>query len=360
MKNNKFIIGSAGSGKTRFLVEEACKQQKNINILITTYTQANEGEIRKKIIKKNKCIPKNLTVQTWFSFLLQHGVRPYQGCLFENKIKGMILVNNKSAKYSRENDIQRHYFKDGGKIYSDKISKFVYKCNEKCNGSIINRLSRIYYHIYIDEVQDLAGWDLEILKLLFKCNSTTLLVGDPRQRTYSTNNASKNKKYKESNIVHFFKDVLSDKYIDDTSLKKNYRSISDICNLSNKLFPDLQSAESGNTKKTGHDGIFLVRPQDAEEYLQRFNPMQLRNTKKTKVNNNFKVMNFGESKGLSFERILIYPTNPFIDWLLNNNSILLPTSRSKFYVAITRAKYSVGIMYDFDSSLKIKGVKFYK
>lgn len=30
---------------------------------------------------------------------------------------------------------------------------------------IINRLSRIYSHIFIDEVQDLAGYDLELIKL---------------------------------------------------------------------------------------------------------------------------------------------------------------------------------------------------
>ena len=358
MKTNLIIIAAAGSGKTRRLVDEALKNSSE-KILVTTYTQANEEEIRKKFFKKNKFIPENITIQTWFSFLLEHGVRPYQGCLFENEIKGMILVNNQSAKYSKESDIQKHYFTDGQKIYSDKISKFVYKCNEKSNGSVIDRLSRIYSHIYIDEVQDLAGYDLELLKLLFKCNSSTLLVGDPRQGTYSTSSTTKNKKYKKSKIVCFFEDIPNEIKTDDTSLTINYRCISDICNLSNKLFPDLQSTKSGNAKKTEHDGIFLVRSQDAEKYLQKFNPMQLRDTKRTKVSNNFKVMNFGESKGLSFKRVLIYPTKPFINWLINNDSDLKPTSRSRFYVAITRAKYSVGIVYDFDSSLKIEGVKFY-
>ncbi|MDR2409366.1 MAG: hypothetical protein LBE13_14800 [Bacteroidales bacterium] len=57
-------------------------------------------------------------------------------------------------------------------------------------------------------------------------------------------------------------------------------------------------------------------------------------------------MNFGESKGLSFDRVLIYPTKPFLDWLKNNSFDLAETSRSKFYAAITRAKYSVGIVVD--------------
>ncbi len=359
MKNNKLIIAAAGSGKTTFLINEALRTSGG-KILITTYTQANEEEIRKKFIELNRCIPENITIQTWFSFLLKHGVRPYQSYLFENDIKGLILVNNQSAKFIKESDVQKHYFTKDNKIYSDKISKFVVKCNEKSNVSVIDRLSRIYSHIYIDEVQDLAGYDLELLKLLFECNSSTLLVGDPRQGTYSTNSTSKNKKYKKSKIVCFFEEIPDEIETDDTSLTINYRCISHICNLSNKLFPDLQSTKSGNTKTTGHDGVFLIRPQDIEKYLIEFEPiMQLRDKRNIKVNNKFKAMNFGESKGLSFDRVLIYPTKPFCDWLKNNLSDLAPTSRSKFYVAITRARHSVGIVYDFDAETNIDGVKHF-
>ena len=46
-------------------------------------------------------------------------------------------------------------------------------------------------------------------------------------------------------------------------------------------------------------------------------------------------------------------------WLKNNNQKLESKTRSQFYVAITRARYSVGIVYDFDSSSKVEGVKFY-
>ena len=96
MDNNKLIIAAAGSGKTTYLVNEAIKQKAE-RVLITTYTQANEAEIKKKLFKINKCIPENINIQTWFSFLLKHGVRPYQPILFEKKIKGLLLVNNQSA-----------------------------------------------------------------------------------------------------------------------------------------------------------------------------------------------------------------------------------------------------------------------
>lgn len=358
MNNNKLIIAAAGSGKTCHLIKEALKIRVE-KVLITTYTQANEAEIRIKFFEENKCIPENIDVQTWFSFLLKHGVRPYQSYLYEKDINGLVLANGQSAKYSKESDIQKHYFTDEQKIYSDKISKFVLKCNEKGNGCVIDRLSRIYSHIFIDEVQDLAGYDLDFLNHLFKCKSNILLVGDPRQGTYSTNNALKNKKYRTSNITFFFEDTPSEVEKDFTSLTINYRCISQICELSNKLFPDFPCSTSGNTKTTEHDGVFLVKTQDVENYLAKYNPIQLRDSKRTIVNTNFKVMNFGESKGLSFDRVIIYPTKPFRDWLKNNLSKLAPTSRSKLYVAITRARYSVGIVYDFNNQTNIDGVSKY-
>src|SRR5690606_29065935 len=248
--NNKLTIAAAGSGKTTYLVEEALKQKEG-KILITTYTQANEAEIRKKIIEKNKYIPQNIVVQTWFSFLLKHGVRPFQGVLFEKKINGLILMNEQSGiKYyikgiipvyfSEDKEFEQHYFTKGLKIYSDKLSKFVFRCNEKSDGSVIDRISRIYTHIFIDEIQDLAGYDLELLELFFDCPSSIQIVGDPRQGTYSTNSAPKNKQFKKANIVNFFTDKIDNLIKDETSLLVNYRCNEQICDLSNKLFPNFQ------------------------------------------------------------------------------------------------------------------------
>lgn len=352
--SNKLIIAAAGSGKTTFLVNEALKK-KDGKILITTYTQANEEEIKRKFIKINKCIPENVTVQTWFSFLLQHGARPFQGCKFKNDINGLVLINGISAKGIAETDTQNHYFTKNQKIYSDKLSKFVIKCNEQSNGSVIDRLSRIYTDIFIDEVQDLAGYDLNFLKLLFACKANVLLVGDPRQGTYSTNNSSKNKKFKKAKIINFFEDDSIKIEKDDNSLTTNYRSCSPICDLSNKLYPDLKITTSGNSNDTGHDGVFFIKTQDIEKYLAEYKPIQLRWDTRTSVHEKYRVLTFGLSKGLEFDRVVVYPTPQFIAWIKDNSSELAPTSRSKFYVAITRASCSVGIVCDED--LQIDGIE---
>lgn len=368
-EKNKVIFASAGSGKTTLLVKSAILLTGR-KVLITTYTQANEAEIRKKIIEINKCIPANITIQTWFSFLLRHGVRPYQGILLDKKVKGLLLVNEPSGVkyklyngqpvyYGENDELERHYFSKDQKIFSDKISKFVVKANKESRGKVIGRLSDIYSDIFIDEFQDLAGHDLELLKLLFKSTSNILLVGDPRQATYSTNNSTKNKKYEKAAIKEFFTDHSNIVIIDDSSLVTNYRCNPIICDLSNRLFPELQGTTSGNVSTTGHDGVFFVKEADVASYLEKFRPMQLRDSRRTEVHEGFEVMNIGDSKGLSFDRVLIYPTQPFVKWLKNNASELKGVSRSKLYVALTRARYSVAIVYDYNPQTTLSGIENY-
>lgn len=60
-------------------------------------------------------------------------------------------------------------------------------------------------------------------------------------------------------------------------------------------------------------------------------------------------MNMGESKGLTFDCVLIYPTKPILDWMKDHSKTLKDLSQSKFYVAVTRAKHSVAIVCDFTS-----------
>ncbi|SFE68081.1 DNA helicase-2 / ATP-dependent DNA helicase PcrA [Paenibacillus algorifonticola] len=370
IKSNKLVIAAAGSGKTTFLVNEALRQREG-KVLITTFTQGNEAEIRKKFVELNGCVPSHVTIQTWFSTLLQHGIRPYQGGLYDETIRGMLLVNEPSALryiikktgfkvyYGEADYFSKHYFTDDSKVYSDKISKLVVRCNERSNGAVIERLNKIFTHIFIDEIQDLAGYDLEILKLLLKSKSNILFVGDPRQVTYLTHIERKYDRYKEGRIKEFIQTECRrvSCEIDEDTLNVSHRNNAMICDYSSKLYSQYKPCQSNQHEVTGHDGIYLVRKQDVDLYLQRYNPVQLRDSIRETINKNYKSINFGESKGLTFDRVLIYPTQPFIRWINNNNFELPPTSCSKLYVALTRAKYSVGIIYDYDEATNLEGLQ---
>lgn len=74
--------------------------------------------------------------------------------------------------------------------------------------------------------------------------------------------------------------------------------------------------------------------------------MQLRDKRTVKVSAEAPAINFGDAKGLTFERVLIYPTKPMREWIKDHSSELVPKSRAKLYVAITRAKYSVAFVDD--------------
>jgi len=351
---NELLIASAGAGKTTHFVKEAlvCKE----SVLITTFTEENEKEIRKKFIELNNgIIPANITIQTWFSFLIEHGAKPYQGKLTTKKINGLLLVNEKSGlKYKRkfpvyfsEDDVDNHYFTKDYRIYSDKLSKFAVKCNEKSNGYVVERISALFHNIYIDEVQDMAGYDLEFIKLLMKTDSIIKMAGDPRQVTYHTHFSSKHKKYVDGKIQEFIISECKkiDCLIDTETLKGSWRNNQAICDFANKLFPEYPQCQSLQQEKTEHDGVLFVREKDIDNYIKKYEPLQLRYDRRTKkVHSGYKVKNFGESKGATYNRVIIYPTKKMSDWILADTPITSFEIKCKFYVAITRAKFSVAIV----------------
>lgn len=365
---NRLIIACAGSGKTTFIVNDAITQAKQgVRVLITTFTVTCEQEVREKVFKNLGFIPDEITIITWFSFLLNHGVKPFQGRLFEYDARGMVLVNGRSGfrfrtkqsqpVYWGENDFDKFYFNQDKKIYSDKLAQLVLRCNEVSGGRVFDRISRCFNSIYVDEVQDLAGYDLEVLDALFRSNANVTLVGDPRQATYSTANTRKNKKYAKANIVNFFEDSKLEIDADKTSLTVNHRCHSSICQFANRLYPDLPQAKSGKEEPTGHGGIFALDEKELNWYLAAYNPMQLRDNVKKRVNSDYPVLNFGKSKGLTYERTVIYPSGPMLKWLKNPEENLTQAARSKFYVALTRAKCSAAIVLKTHDIAEIDGLK---
>ncbi|MBK5143148.1 UvrD-helicase domain-containing protein [Budviciaceae bacterium BWR-B9] len=368
---NKVIIASAGAGKSTFIVSEALQAAASgKRILITTFTEACRDEINAKIIKKNGCVPSNLYVITWFSFLIKHWIRPYQGCLFDHDIKGMILCNSKSGEkpfkvreiitvYWGEKDFRQYYFSPDFKVYSDKMAKLSLRCEEASDGNIIKRLRSCFDEIYVDEVQDLAGYDLEILQKLFESPIKITLVGDPRQATYSTVNTEKNAKYKKAAIVNFFADKTPDVSLDDKMLNENFRCFHEINDFANKLYPKFAPSISNVRDVSGHDGVYLLPEKLLSHYLEIYTPVQLRWDKKRAVDERYPIFTFGTAKGLTFERVLIYPTAPMLKWFQDENAELTNDTRAKLYVGLTRPIQSIAIVYNGSKKFNTNGLKIY-
>ena len=91
----------------------------------------------------------------------------------------------------------------------DGVSDFVWHLGGRTEGAVVGRLERIYQHVFIDEVQDLVGWDLDVLELLLRSSMSVTLVGDPRQQIIETNLGSKNKAYHGVDLLKWFEVVRS-------------------------------------------------------------------------------------------------------------------------------------------------------
>ena len=380
---NKLIIAAAGSGKTTHLVDEAFSRTENV--LITTFTEENEAEIHDKFITKYGYIPAHVTIQTWFSFLLQHGVRPYQGAcnaiLFEKQVNGILLVNQKSGlKYkfwqgkkeipvyfSENTEFESHYFTSDMRLYTDKLAKFVIRANERSNGNVIDRISRIFPTIYIDEVQDLAGYDLEIVKELFHSSASVLCVGDLRQVTYYTHSEMKNKPYRHGMIKQYVQEecLASDHImVDETSLAKSHRNNKQICDFSSLIYPSFPQVvpcdcAGCHSLEIEHQGIFIVMESEVEYYLKKYRPVQLRHNIRVGTDYRFSCYNYGKSKGKTFDRVLIYPTSDIKTWLADRSANMAERTRAALYVAVTRARYSVAFVIPDDELDHIHGIEIW-
>ena len=348
---HRLMIAGAGAGKTTFLVRKLLETEGFS--LITTFTVKNAEEIKRKIREINKgAIPNNIDILTWDSMLIRQGIKPFLKTITDRRVSGMRMVTcqeDGAPKWARSDSID-YYMTSSGLLYSDKLANLSCKCDERTGGLVIDRLTKCYRQIFIDEAQDLTGYDFEFIKkLIDQDNAWILMTCDPRQTTYNTHFDRKNKKYNDGHIDSYIKDTCSEErcLLDNTTLNKSYRCRQEICSFSSKLYEDEYPEVESRAlyESTGHDGVFLVRLEDVDNYLKRYSDaLQIRESRKTKVNENYPVLNMGESKGTTFNRILVYPTADMLKWIGNNTTQLKPRTKSKFYVALTRARYSVAIV----------------
>jgi DNA helicase II / ATP-dependent DNA helicase PcrA len=224
----------------------------------------------------------------------------------------------------------------------DKVSKFACQVIKKTDGKPIRRLEDIFKHLYIDEVQDLAGWDLDLIETLMKSRIGVTLVGDHRQATYSTNSANKNKQYSGAKIIAKFEEWKRAKLCKLEYQNISHRCVQPICDFADRLHPALPKTTSLNTTVTTHGGIFAVRERDVSTYMRAFRPQTLRYSRATKDVPG-SPMNYGAAKGLTFERTLIFPSGKVRQFLLTGD-LDDAGDLAKIYVAITRARQSTAFV----------------
>ena len=132
-------------------------------------------------------------------------------------------------------------------------------------------------------------------------------------------------------------------------MKICWRCNAPICSFADSIYPEFEKSISKNSIITGHDGIFYVRKINLQKYMDEYSPLILINDKRAKQQvPNFKTLNYGLSKGITTDRVLIVTTEPIRKYLQKGTK---PDSRDKFYIAVTRARYSTAFLVEDNANI---------
>lgn len=345
MPDNKLTLAVAGSGKTEGIVTECASLPRGERILILTYTVNNQNELSRRLAS---AAGKHTSIEVsgWFAFLLARFVRPFLPYVYPGRhVLGFDFESPPQRR--RTNQDYRRYFNTSGQARKVHLPQLAMRVEDASRGAGIRTLERLYDRIYIDEVQDLGGYDLEVLKLLMRSRLPLSMVGDIRQAVLTTNpQERKNGKYMYLGIWSWFKERERDGEITIEQQCATWRCRPEIARFADDLFNEsygFEATESRNDDTTDHDGVFLVREKDADQYVRQFSPLCLRHSKSSAKSAPYAFTNFKASKGLSRDRVLVWPTKPIRDYLTKGQPLeTLPASA--LYVAVTRARQSVGFV----------------
>lgn len=343
---NTVRLAAAGAGKTYGICCEALEEirkDKCARVLMVTYTNRGAEAIRTELEAQNYGVsPVGIVVYTWYQFLLKELIKPYQTYITDiNRLVSLDFTLEHSRNYASAGTAKR-YITDSDNVRSEEASNLILLLDKRSDHRVFSRLERAYSSIYIDEVQDLAGRDIDILQKLFESSLSVVCVGDNKQATFQTHNTRTNKKKSGKNIFNFFWELQRKGIVQIQESLNSRRFNHQICSFANTVYPNDNNMTSDMIEETEHDGVFLIAKEDAMKYYEFFLPQELRYDKRTINTCGYNVVNFGECKGKTFPRCLIYANKTFISFL-KGKELKAP---EKYYVAVTRAKYSNAIVVD--------------
>lgn len=368
---NELWIAGAGSGKTHKIITESIEVIKNGGrVLVVTYTTNNQAELRARFFEEYRAHTEKFVVKGLFSFYLEDMIRPYQGNFFADRltniffternphlIPGSVYTQKGRAEKLEDGSINPLHYLTSCKTmaYSGLLAKLATRIAKKSKSAPAKRLRDIYQKVFFDEVQDLVGWDYEVISSINKFMPNSICcVGDFRQTIYTTTFGHKEPETPQQKIDYFVKKLK----FKNNSMPKNRRCIQEICDLSDTVHSGMYDKTISDVTSipnefSDHCGIFIVKVSQIDSYLIAFQPKILRwsaTTGKKYLPNNVACHTFGSCKGLGFDRVLIILSDKHLKFINGDNTAFdrdkTEESRNKLYVAITRARYSLAFLVE--------------
>ena len=347
---NRLHLAVAGGRKTQSIVDACNRSEADRRRLVVTYTQTGQSELEDRL--SAQCSAENRPrVMGWYQFLLAHWLRPFLALYFPGReLRGFNYEGEPAYdKFSLKDT--RRFFDSDGAVFALHLVRLAMLVSEASEGAVLDRLSRIYDEIYVDEVQDLTGCDLHILESLMHSSIDLTMVGDLRQSIVETNTRDRNlNQYKGLDKVDWYRKQEKAGLLEIVEMNDTYRSTQVIAELSDSVLPAAASfpATFSQVKyDVEHQGVFLVHEEDVAAYVQTFAPLCLRDRVSTFKHLDLPFSNFGQAKGVTADHVLIAPNGTIREHLAKGTPLANRTSCG-LYVGITRAKYSVAFVMDED------------
>ena len=315
--------------------------------LIITYTDNNTQHLKSKIIEKLGKIPDGVRVYSYFTFLYSFCYRPL--CDYEIKSRG-INFTQPIPKYAQRKPKKTlvHYFDGNRRLFSSRIAKFLIEFN--FIPEVLERIEKFFEAVFIDEIQDFAANDFNLVCHLAKAKVDIRLVGDFFQHTFDTSRDGNTQINLHNSFDAYCKKLSDAGYtIDLESLSHSYRCSPTIC-----AFVDRKIGISIESHRKDEIKLELLDDKDKiEEIFYENSVVKLFYQKSNAYPGNTE--NWGNTKGLDHFRDVCVVLNPNSFDAYENSQLasLAATTKNKLYVACTRAK---GNLY-FVSEQKLKNYK---
>lgn len=325
--DKKVILAVAGSGKTRYIIDQLNHDERS---LVVTYTNNNVTNLRDGILRKFEYFPDNITLQSYFVFLYSFCFRPFLSLKF--RAKGINYKKNQN-KFARQAEIHHYFFDKHGRIYSNRIAKFLEQ--QDVLGCVNSRLTKYFDNLFIDEIQDFAGHDFNFLKSICKANLKMTAVGDFYQHTFDTSRDAKVNENLHSDYGKY-KTILSNMgiTIDTEKLKNSHRCSPTICNfITENIGIEIASNRSDDTK------IHIIESSgQADEIFQNRDIVKLFYQEHYRYDCYSR--NWGDCKGENkYDDVCVVLNKTTLNEFKNKKlHELSPLTKNKLYVACTRAK----------------------
>jgi len=322
------IFAVAGSGKTSKIVDELDETRR---FLLVTFTEANKGNLRARIINKFRHFPTNICLYTYFTFLHSFCYRPF--LLSEKRTKGMTFRQRSTNERDYPLTDDRRYMTTSRWLYYNRLAKYLQQTDTVKDA--IARIEKYFDAFFIDEVQDFAGHDFNLLMSFCKVNIKCMFVGDFYQHTYDTSrdgNVNVNLHANYDTYKKHFSVAKMD--VDLTSLVKSYRCSKSVCDfISKKIGIHIESHSNSITEVTlAEDPIIAQELYEAPGTVKLF------------LKEHYKYgcysQNWGASKGLDHYQdvCVVLSTEVVRAWKTGTLAFLNPQTRNKLYVASSRAR----------------------